>query len=92
MRTPILLAFLGVLAAASPASAQKTEDEARLVFTMGLSYTGGSDLWSVEDQPILVPGSELQELVVARKTPRELVRESLYQVRFVPMRGSIQDA
>ncbi len=57
MRTPILLAALGALAAATPAAAQKTEDEARLVFTMGLTYTGGSDLWTVEDQPILVPGS-----------------------------------
>ena len=55
MRTPILLAALAVLVVASPATAQKTEDEARLVFTMGLTYTGGSDLWSVEDQPILVP-------------------------------------
>ncbi len=40
--------------------------------------------------PILVPGTELQELVVVNKTPHELKRESLYQVRFVPMRGSIQ--
>jgi hypothetical protein len=55
MRTPILLAALGIVAASAPASAQKTEDEARLVFTMGLTYTGASDLWSVEDQPILVP-------------------------------------
>jgi hypothetical protein len=55
MRTPILLAALGALVSAPPASAQKTEDEARLVFTMGLTYTGSSDLWNVEDQPILVP-------------------------------------
>ena len=55
MRTPILLAALGLLLPATPASAQKTEDEARLVFTMGLTYTGSSELWSVEDQPILVP-------------------------------------
>jgi len=54
MRTPILLAALGALAFAAPVAAQKTEDEARLVFTMGVTYTGQSDLWSVQDQPILV--------------------------------------
>ena len=57
MRTPLLLAALGCLAVAGPAHAQKTEDEARLVFTMGLTYTSGSDLWSVENQPILAPGT-----------------------------------
>lgn len=54
MRAPILLALLGSVAAAMPAAAQKTEDEARLVFTMGVTYTGQSDLWSVQDQPVLV--------------------------------------
>lgn len=57
MRTPLLLATLGCLAVAVPARAQKTEDEARLVFTMGLAYTSGADLWSVENQPILAPGT-----------------------------------
>ena len=57
MRTPLVLAVAGALVLAQPASAQKTEDEARLVFTMGLTYTGGTDLWTVEDQPILVPGT-----------------------------------
>lgn len=67
MRTPFLLAAVGILAAASPASAQKTEDEARLVFTMGLTYTGGSDLWSVEDQPILVPGAGFDLIDINRR-------------------------
>jgi len=57
MRTPVVLAILGSLALASPAAAQKTEDEARLIFTMGLTYTGSTNLWSVEDQPLLVPGT-----------------------------------
>lgn len=57
MRTPLVLATLGTLALATPAVAQKTEDEARLVFTMGLAYTAGTDLWSVQDQPVLVPGT-----------------------------------
>jgi hypothetical protein len=56
MRTPLVLAALGALVMAQPAVAQKTEDEARLVFTMGFSWTSGTSLWSVEDQPILVPG------------------------------------
>jgi hypothetical protein len=57
MRTPLVLAVVGALAFAQPALAQKTEDEARLVFTMGLSWTTGTGLWSVEDQPIPVPGT-----------------------------------
>ena len=56
MRTPVALALLGSLALATPVAAQKTEDEARLVFNMGLTYTGGTDLWSVDGQPMLVPG------------------------------------
>ena len=68
MRTWMLLATLGSLAAATPAVAQKTEDEARLVFTMGLAYTSGSDLWTVNDQPILVPppGIGFDEINLAR--------------------------
>lgn len=54
MRAAIILALLGGVAAARPAAAQKTEDEARLVFTMGVTYTGQSDLWSVQNQPVLV--------------------------------------
>lgn len=47
------MAALVALAAAAPAAAQKTQDEARLMFTVGLTYTGGSDLWVVSGQPIL---------------------------------------
>jgi len=57
MHIRMMLATLGSLALATPAAAQKTEDEARLLFTIGLSYTGGSDLWTVQDQPIPLPGS-----------------------------------
>ncbi len=67
MRIRMLLATLGALALAAPAAAQATKDEARLVFTMGLAYTGGSDLWSVEDQPILTPGVGFDEVDIARK-------------------------
>lgn len=66
MRTRTMLVALGGLALATPALAQKTEDEARLVFTMGLAYTGGSDLWSVEDQPINTPGVGFDEVNLAR--------------------------
>jgi len=57
MRAPFVLLVLGAIATARPAHAQKTEDEARLVFTMGLAWTAGTDLWAVQDQPILVPGT-----------------------------------
>ena len=67
MRTRMLLATLGALALAAPAAAQSTKDEARLVFTMGLAYTGGSDLWSVEDQPILTPGVGFDEVDITRR-------------------------
>lgn len=57
MRASLILVVLGTVAIAQPAGAQKTEDEARLVFTMGVTWTGGTDLWSVQDQPVLVPGT-----------------------------------
>lgn len=50
------LVVLASVALAAPAAAQKTEDQARLIFTMGLTYTGGTDLWSVQDQPVILPG------------------------------------
>jgi hypothetical protein len=52
-----MLAVLGHLAIATPAMAQRTQDEARLLFTFAVAYTGGSDLWAVEDQPIPVVGT-----------------------------------
>lgn len=55
MRTSITLVVLAGVALAAPAAAQKTGDQARLIFTMGLTYTGGTDLWSVQDQPINLP-------------------------------------
>jgi hypothetical protein len=67
MRTRLMLAALIAMALAAPAQAQKTQDESRLVFTMALSYTGGDDLWSVQDQPILVtPGSGFDLLDLSR--------------------------
>jgi len=63
MRTALVLAALGALVVAQPAVAQKTEDEARLAFTMGIAWTSGTSLWSVEDQPIVVTdGIELIDL------------------------------
>lgn len=66
MRTPMLIAAIVSLALASPLAAQKTEDEARLVFTMGLAYTGGTDLWNVQNQPVLVPGTGFDEINIDR--------------------------
>lgn len=68
MRVPMILAAMAVLAPVAPAAAQKTEDQAQLLFTMALTYTGGTDLWSVQGQPILVPppGIGVDELDLAR--------------------------
>ena len=37
---------------AGPASAQKTGDQSRLVFTVSGAYVSGADLWHVPDQPV----------------------------------------
>ena len=37
---------------AGPASAQRTGDQARLVFTVSAAYVAGADLWHVPDQPV----------------------------------------
>jgi opacity protein-like surface antigen len=37
---------------AGPASAQKTGDQSRLVFTVSAAYVSGTDLWHVPDQPV----------------------------------------
>ncbi|HKU59716.1 MAG TPA: hypothetical protein VJQ44_00770 [Gemmatimonadales bacterium] len=37
---------------AGPASAQKTGDQSRLVFTVSGAYVAGTDLWHVPDQPV----------------------------------------
>lgn len=65
-----MLAVLGGLALATPALAQRTEDEARLVFTMGLTHTGGSDLWAVQGQPILIPNGVGFDLIDLRRDIR----------------------
>jgi len=66
MRTPIVLALLSGFAAVQPLSAQKTEDEARLVFTSSLAYTVGTDLWSVQDQPVLVVPTGFELINISR--------------------------
>jgi hypothetical protein len=53
MRIRHLVTAIVALAGATPAAAQKTQDEARLMFTVGLTYTWGTDLWAVSGQPIL---------------------------------------
>ena len=66
MRIRFLMAALGGLALAAPAAAQKTEDQAKLIFTVGLTYTGGADLWSVSGQPILRPAIGSDTVALAR--------------------------
>lgn len=66
MRTRLAVMALAGLALATPAAAQKTEDQARLIFTVGVSYTGSSDLWSVTGQPILRPAIGADTMDLAR--------------------------
>lgn len=66
MRLPFLLAAAATVAWVQPAQAQRTEDEARLAFTMALTWTGSSDLWAVAGQPILRPGSGADSLDLDR--------------------------
>lgn len=47
-----VLLLLLVFAAAGPLAAQATRDQARLVFNVGVGYSGGSDLWRVTSQPV----------------------------------------
>ena len=54
------------LGLASPVQAQKTADEARLVFTIGAGYVGGGDLWSVTGQPIRVSSGFVDSLDLSR--------------------------
>jgi hypothetical protein len=50
------LACVGLLvvtvAAVTPIWAQRTGDQARLVFTVAAGYVGGADLWMVDRQPV----------------------------------------
>lgn len=70
---PVARAVAGLLlalAAASPAAAQATRDQARLVFTVFGAFNGGGDLWDVGVQPVRFPGfdpSEVDSLAVGRK-------------------------
>jgi hypothetical protein len=50
-----LAGLLGMLFLTTPAFAQATADQAKLVFTVGLGYSGSTDLWSVDGQPLLRP-------------------------------------
>ena len=47
------LALIASLPAAEPADAQATRDQARLVLTVSPGYVFGSDLWRVQDQPLV---------------------------------------
>ncbi len=61
-----LLPGIVALGLASPLEAQKTADEARLVFTVGAGYVGGGDLWSVNGQPLRVSGGFVDTLNLSR--------------------------
>jgi opacity protein-like surface antigen len=54
MRIPNLAAAViaALAACAAPASAQRTGDQSRLVFTVSAGYVAGTSLWHVPDQPV----------------------------------------
>jgi len=63
-RLPVVLLLLAAAPLAAPTSvaAQKTGDQARLVFTFGGGAAFGRDLWAVGAQPIFLDGLDLYQL------------------------------
>ncbi len=55
MRLLLALALVAVVAA--PLSAQQRSDQARLSFGVGVGYTGGTTLWNVPFQPMVIDGN-----------------------------------
>ena len=55
MRTRDLAVLAALLAAPAPAAAQRTGDQARIIFTVSGAYIGGRGLWSVASQPVQEP-------------------------------------
>jgi hypothetical protein len=63
-RLPVFLLLLAAVPCGTPAplAAQKTGDQARLVFTVSGGYAFGRDLWSVGAQPVIIDGLDLYGL------------------------------
>lgn len=55
MRIRDLVAVAALLAAPVPAAAQRTGDQARIIFTVSGAYIQGRGLWSVASQPVQEP-------------------------------------
>lgn len=69
LRSVLLLPL--AFAAAGPLAAQATRDQSRLVFNVGIGYTGGTDLWRVTGQPVSDRSSlpaRLDSLTITRRT------------------------
>ena len=62
IRRDLCTGLLGIVLAASPARAQATGDEARLIFGIGLGVVGGSNLWSSSPQAVqfIVPADTFE--------------------------------
>ena len=60
-------AFAALALCAAPLSAQRTRDEARLVFSVTPAFTLGSDLWSVASQPIRQTGTVADTFALGRR-------------------------
>jgi hypothetical protein len=52
-----LLALALVAAVATPLSAQQRSDQSRLSFGVGLGYNGGTTLWNIPFQPMVINGN-----------------------------------
>jgi hypothetical protein len=54
------------LALAAPLAAQATNDEARLIIGIGGGWMGGSDLWTVTNQPVITGSGATDQFLLVR--------------------------
>ena len=67
------IALLGLIVGAAPAlHAQAISDRARLSVGVGLGFIGGTDLWSVANQPIIDQGGLVDSITVGRRVTSQL--------------------
>lgn len=67
MSNRVLIACASFLALAPPVAAQREADRATLVFTVAGTFSGSSDLWSVQDQPVFLGDSVPDRFALGRK-------------------------
>ncbi|MFL5403396.1 MAG: hypothetical protein ACJ8BF_11335 [Gemmatimonadales bacterium] len=65
-RLACIALLLGTSALPAPVTAQRTNDQARLIFTLSAGIIGGKDLWSASPQPIQ-PSGAVDTFALARR-------------------------